>query len=324
MQLTLPIQIKPLESPICHEQKILLIGSCFTEHISERLRQQKFKILSNPNGILFNPFSVANALKSYATNHTYEEKDLFYLNELWNSWDHHTRFSHTDRQEALAQINHSQNIASSFIETADWIIITLGSAFQYYLREGKRPVANNHRAPGQGFEKKLLAIQSISEQLSVSISTIRNLNPNVKFLFTISPVRHIRDGVVENNRSKARLLEVVHQLCETISDVYYFPAYELVIDVLRDYRFYDVDLVHPNYLATQMVWDYFCANCINPASRKLMNEIQEIATARSHKPRFPNTQAHLAFKQKYAAKTEALIKENPWINLDEELHFFKS
>ncbi|MBS1777500.1 MAG: GSCFA domain-containing protein [Bacteroidetes bacterium] len=322
MQLTLPIHIKPLGNPICYEQKILLIGSCFTEHISERLRQHKFEILSNPNGILFNPFSVADALKSYATKRIYEEEDLFYLNELWNSWDHHTRFSHTDRQEALAQINHSQSVSGSFIETAEWIIITLGSAFQYYLREGNRPVANNHRAPSQWFEKKLLNIQSVAEQLSASIFTIRNINPQVKFLFTISPVRHIRDGVVENNRSKARLIEVVHHLCETISEVYYFPAYELVIDVLRDYRFYDVDLVHPNYPATQMVWEYFCANCINPASRKLMEEIQEITTARAHKPRFPNTHAHLTFKQKYAAKTEALIKKNPWINLDEELLFF--
>jgi GSCFA family. len=324
MQLTLELDIKPLAKPIVYTDNLLLIGSCFTENMHDRLVQHKFHTLSNPHGILFNPLSVAESLNSYIDGKQYEEQDLFYLNELWNSWEHHTRFSHTDKAAALAGINQSQQQAASYIKDADVVIITLGSAFQYYLKDGGKHVANNHRAPSQWFEKRLLDIHTIVAALSETLNKLFVHNSKVQVIFTISPVRHIRDGVVDNNRSKARLLEAVHTLCDTYDKTYYFPAYELVIDILRDYRFYDIDFVHPNYLATSVVWEHFIKACMGDTTRQLMKQVHEVVVARNHKPRFPDTDAHTKFRQSYVQKLQELMQKHPYLNLSEELNYFQS
>lgn len=322
MQFSLQPDIKPFPASIEYTDNILLIGSCFTEHISERLAQHKFKVYANPHGILFNPLSVADSLERYVSGTEYAENDLFYLNELWNSWAHHTRFSHTDKMQALHLINQSLQEASWCIKKAKWVIITLGSAFQYYLKENNRPVANNHRAPGQWFEKRLLSTDVIRQRLQQSMDHIIRINPAVHFLFTISPVRHIRDGVVDNNRSKARLIEAVHSLCENNEHAYYFPAYELVIDILRDYRFYDIDFVHPNYSATQYVWEWFVKACMNENTRQVMENVNSLVTAKKHRPRFPETAAHRKFLNNHLLKTQALMKEYPYLDLKEEEAYF--
>jgi len=324
MQLNLALDIPPLPKPITYRDSVLLIGSCFTEHIYERLAYHKFSALSNPHGILFNPLSVASSLDSYLDNKQYTQEDLFYLNEIWNSWDHHTRFSNIDKGKALEGINNSQNNAATFIKQADWIIITLGSAFQYYLKDSNKPVANNHRAPAQWFEKRLLPIDDIVAALNNTLKKLFTTNPWTRVIFTISPVRHIRDGVIDNNRSKARLIETVHTLCGQFEQAYYFPAYELVIDILRDYRFYDIDFVHPNYLATTFVWEHFVKSCVDGETREIMHEVQEIMAARSHRARFPQTDAHQKFKASYAAKISALIKKYPYLHLDDELKYFSA
>lgn len=324
MQLTLQLDIPQLPQPITYQNSILLIGSCFTENMSERLALHKFRVLSNPNGILFNPLSVAQSLDSYIDNQLYTENDLFQLNDLWNSWDHHTRFSDIDKQTALKHINQSQQQAADFVKTAGWVMITLGSSFQYYLKENGKHVANNHRAPAQWFEKRLLDIHTITEALINTLQKLIALNPTVKVLFTISPVRHIRDGVVDNNRSKARLIESVHHLCSEFSQAHYFPAYELIIDILRDYRYYDIDFVHPNYLATSFVWEQFVNSCIDPGTRQVMKEVQDIATARSHRPRFPETEGHRRFLASYAQKVAALADQHPYLDLSDELAYFSA
>lgn len=320
----LSLDIKPLATPISYSDSLLLIGSCFTEHINDRLISSKFRTLQNPNGILFNPLSVADSINSYILNKQYQPDDLFYLNELWNSWHHHTRFSHTDQATALTNINQSQAQAHQFLRSASWVIITLGSAYQYFLKDGGLQVANNHRAPAQWFEKRLLPIQDIVEKLSDTIYSLRQFNPDVQLMFTISPVRHIRDGVVDNNRSKARLLEAVHQLCATHVHTHYFPAYELVIDVLRDYRFYDVDFVHPNYQATSFVWQHFANACIANSAKDVMAKVAEITTARAHRTRFPNTDAHRKFMHKYAELSAQLMAQYPDVDLSEELQYFNT
>lgn len=324
MELILNTDLPRLNQPITYSDKILLIGSCFTEHISERLSQHKFQTLANPHGILFNPLSVAQSLDSYVSGKIYQPDELFCLNELWNSWDHHTRFSDINQYIALERINVSQQTASDFIKKADWILITLGSAFQYYLKEHDLPVANNHRAPAQWFEKRLLSIETILQSLTLSLNRILEINPGANFLFTISPVRHIRDGVVDNNRSKARLIEAVHTICKELKQAHYFPAYEIVIDILRDYRFYDIDFVHPNYLATQFVWEQFVAACTEPTTQNIMKQVQEIITARSHRSRFPETEAHKKFLHTYKEKVRSLSAKYPFLNLDEELNYFSS
>lgn len=324
MQLNLTLDIPPLPRPITYTDSILLIGSCFTEHISDRLSQHKFKVLPNPHGILFNPLSVSHSLNSYIDAKQYAPEDLFHLNELWNSWDHHTRFSDVEKGQTLYHINNSQQAATAFIKEANWVMITLGSAYQYYLRAVQRPVANNHRAPAQWFDKKMLTTEDIVTVLSGTLARLFALNPNVQVMFTISPVRHIRDGVINNNRSKARLIDAVHTLCERFSNTYYFPAYELLIDILRDYRYYDIDFVHPNYLATNYVWEQFVKSCIAPDTQKVMQEVQEIATARAHRPRFPQTEGHAKFKASYAQKVADLLRQYPYLNLKEELDYFST
>ncbi len=319
----LSIDITHLPRPIAYTDNILLIGSCFTEHISDRLQQHKFRVLSNPHGILFNPLSVASSLDGYIEGKLYKKEDLFQLNELWNSWDHHTRFSDIDADTALNNINSSQAAGGAFIKHADWVIITLGSAFQYYLKENGKPVANNHRAPAQWFEKRLLTIDEIVANLSTTLQKLFSASPTANVLFTISPVRHIRDGVIDNNRSKARLLEAVHTLCGQFDKACYFPAYELVIDVLRDYRYYDIDMVHPNYPATAYVWERFVDVCISPSIHGLMQQVQEIMTARSHRPRFPQTGAHQKFKMVYADKVTELMDKYPHLDLSDELKYFR-
>lgn len=322
MDLTLKLDISPLPQPLTYADELLLTGSCFTEHISDRLTQYKFKVLSNPNGILFNPLSVAQSLNSYLDEHLYTPADLFYLNELWNSWDHHTRFSDVDAEEALTKINMSQQAAAASIRRATWVMITLGSSFQYFLKENGRHVANNHRAPSQWFEKRLLGISEIVEALSGTISRIKKANPVAKVMFTISPVRHIRDGVVDNNRSKARLLEAVHTLCDIHENCYYFPAYELVIDILRDYRYYDIDFVHPNFLATSFVWEQFTQACMGKDTRVVMEKVLEITTAARHRPRFPGTEAHRRFLEASQEKCRVLAEKHPYIDLSAELLVF--
>lgn len=323
MQLNLQLDTPPLPKKINYQDKILLIGSCFTEHISERLAQHKFDVLNNPNGIIFNPASVADVVQSYVNNRIYDIDDLFLHNELWNSWLHHTRFSNTSADAALETINASQREAIAFVRQADYIIISLGSAFCYRHKEHQFVAANNHRVPAQDFQRELMETHRIYKRLSAMMRRVGDINRKAKFIFTISPVRHIRDGVIENNRSKGRLIEAVHQLCGGFSKAYYFPAYELVIDILRDYRYYDIDFVHPNYMATQFVWEHFVKACIAPEAFGLMEAIKDIVTAANHKTRFPQTEAHKKFLQDYAQKISTLSTNYPFLNLEKEAAHFK-
>jgi hypothetical protein len=333
MDFMINIDIKKLPQLVRYEDSILLIGSCFTEHIGNSLQELKFPVLQNPNGILFDPHSVCKSLISYIENKKYNEDDLFMLNEVWNSWQHHSRFSHLDKKEAISQINGSQDRAHHFLKKADWIIITLGSSFSYRLSQtghSEAPggvsdvlsVANCHRAPAQWFNKHLLGIDEIVSMLDNCYHRLLQFNPKLQIIFTVSPVRHIRDGVVENNRSKARLIESVHHLVNKFDRLYYFPAYELVIDVLRDYRFYDIDLAHPNYMATDFVLEKFAQCCIEEEAQNLMKEIKKIIIARKHKAFQPNTNAHKQFLESHVEKVRTLISKYSFLDLSEELTYF--
>jgi hypothetical protein len=332
MDFMLNIDIKKPDEQIGYRDKILLIGSCFTEHIGNALSGLKFSVLQNPNGILFDPHSVCNSLQSYISNYKYNEEDLFQLNEVWTSWNHHSRFSHIDKGECLKGINESQQNAHEFLKKADWLIITLGSSFSYRLtgqsakgnlKEGSG-VANCHRAPSQWFNKYLLETTETKSLLQETYQQLKIFNPELKIIYTISPVRHIRDGVVENNRSKARLIEAVHQMVNNYSGQYYFPAYELVIDVLRDYRFYDVDMVHPNYPATEFVMEKFKENFIEENSQALMEEIKKIVTARKHRAFQPDTNAHRNFLKTNFEKANELQSKYSYLDFSEEINYFKS
>ncbi|HEY4936909.1 MAG TPA: GSCFA domain-containing protein [Puia sp.] len=318
----LPIQISSPAERIRYPQKILLMGSCFTEHIGQDLLDMKFNTLQNPNGILFDPLSVAYSLISYLKPDQYQAGDLFFHNELWQSWKHHGLFSDTDQQAVLNKINDSQQAAHSFMKQADWLIITLGSAFAYFLKEQNKTVANCHRTPAAWFTKKLLPVEEMLAVLDEAMHRLFDLNPNLQIVFTISPVRHIRDGVIENNRSKARLIEVAHQLVSKFNRTYYFPAYELVIDVLRDYRFYDKDLVHPNYMATNYVVENFMEHYVHPDARLLAEEIRKLQISRKHRARHPGTEAHRRFLKEQYGKTLELSAKYPFIDFSQEIAYF--
>lgn len=334
MEFQIPIKIPHWKDTIQYGQKIMLVGSCFTEHIGDRLNTLKFEVLQNPHGILFDPKSVAQSLDSYIHPHLYQSNDLVYFNELWQSWQHHSRFSGLEKSNVLQTINNQQTQANYFLKQADWLIITLGSSFSYRLTNLVEPnlapqgsgasVANCHRAPSQWFQKHMMRIGETYDVLSNTLSALRSFNPQLKIVFTISPVRHIRDGIVENNQSKARLIEVVHQLETDMDFVYYFPAYELVMDVLRDYRFYDIDLVHPNFAATRFVMEHFMQSCVDPLSRSISEEVQQIVTARNHKAIQPNTMAHQKFLKSFFEKTQRLMEQYPFLQLQEEAAYFSA
>ncbi len=330
MDFHLEFSPKHLSQKINHQHKLLLMGSCFTENIGDKLVAHKFSVLQNPNGILFNPVSVKQAVENYIANKVIDENDLFYLNESWHSWQHHSRFSGITKEDAVNKINISTRTAHHYLKQTDFIIITLGSACVYELTDKadnkkiNTVAANNHKAPADWFNRRLLTNQEVIHEIESIVSQLQNFNPHIKIIFTISPVRHLREGFVENNRSKAALINGVHLATETFSNVFYFPAYELVIDDLRDYRFYAEDMVHPNYAATNYVWQKFMATCIDEPAQQLMQEINEINAAINHKPFNPASAAHKDFKLKYRNIIQTMQQKHPYLNLTEQLYYFAS
>ena len=330
----------PASQQINHQQKLITVGSCFTEHIGNALARLKFSVLQNPSGILFDPASLASSLTAYIHNRPLTRYSLFQLGEIWSSWDHHGQFSGTDKDSVVAQINASQQTAHERLKTADWLIITLGSSFSYQLLAsvphharlpaGSAPVANGrgvancHRAPAQWFHKHMMSIDETTAALDNALNQLFSFNPYLQIIFTVSPVRHIRDGVINNNRSKARLLESVHQLVGKFNRLFYFPSYELVIDILRDYRFYAEDMVHPNYLATDYVLEEFQKMFMSAETTEIIKKVKEINLARKHRPAHPHTEAHQDFLKANLQKTKALQQQYHYLNLAEELAYFTS
>ena len=326
MQFRAEFTPKPFPLKIRHTDQLLLVGSCFTEQIGKKLAAYKFNTLENPNGILFNPMSISKAVSSYAAGKWYSEEELFYYNELWASREHHTQFSDINKEAVLQKINDSQRRANEFIKHTDWILLTPGSAFVYEWKDmagddHANVAANCHKMPTDQFNRRLTNPQEIIAVLQKMIAAVRAVNATAKFIFTVSPVRHLREGFIENNRSKAALIQAVHALTND-RDIFYFPAYELVIDDLRDYRFFAEDLAHPNYAATNYVWEKFVPAVIDEGSQQLMKEINELNAAISHKPFNPASEAHKKFMEVHLKKARSLKERFSYLNLDAESAFF--
>ena len=323
----LTLDAKPSNLSIAYPHTLMLIGSCFTENIGAKLKHHLFEVKENPHGILFNPVSVHNAILDYIQIKQYRAEDLFLLNEVWNSWHHHSRFSGITIQEALDKINTSIQDAHLFLKSANHLVITLGSAWLYTLNEhapsGKgKVVANNHKAPSNWFTKRLLQPAELINQLNELIASLKAFNPKLHIVFTISPVRHLREGLVENNRSKAVLIHAVHEVVNLHQNIAYFPAYEYVMDDLRDYRFYAEDLVHPNFAATNYVWDKLVETYMNEDTYKIMKEVAELQLAIHHKPFFTGSLAHQKFLHACIDKTNQLMAQCPFLPLQKHLQFF--
>lgn len=330
MKFHTPFNIKKLPQPIKHTHALFLIGSCFTENIGDKLRHAKFKVHENPAGILFNPVSVVETVIDCIDNKVFSIEDLFQYNEGWHSWKHHSRFSDASPDAALHKINTAITEGHKALKEAEYLFLTLGSAWVYALTErapnavSVRVAANNHKAPADWFNRGLLSTEQVLQQLDTLIHRLSAFNPYAKIIFTISPVRHLREGAVENNRSKAVLINAVHQVVDKWDRLYYFPAYELVIDDLRDYRFYSEDLVHPNYAATQYVWEKFIEACMDDTTKSLIEEIKGIQLAFQHKPFNYQSAQHQKFLHSFYAKTKAVQAQHPYIDLKRELLYFSN
>jgi hypothetical protein len=327
MKFKLTLEATKSAKAIHYQDKIMLMGSCFTENIGAKLHRHLFEVKENPHGILFNPISVIGALQDYMEHKQYSANDLFELNDLFNSWHHHTRFSDITASATLEKINSSISDAHSYLKVADQLIITLGSAWLYRLTEAAPNdaglvVANNHKAPAQWFEKTLMDPIELSAQLQNIVSKIQSFNHKIQIIFTISPVRHLREGLIENNRSKSVLIYAVHDVIANLKGVEYFPAYEYVIDDLRDYRFYAEDLVHPNYAATNYVWDKLVSTYFSEDTQLIMAEVAELQLAKQHKPFNKASIAHQAFLQKSLVKTQVLQSKYPYLSMTDFISFF--
>ncbi|MES2590285.1 MAG: GSCFA domain-containing protein [Bacteroidota bacterium] len=323
MNFHLTFPVPTFKQKIDYSQKFLFIGSCFAENIADTMGHYKFNIKLNPHGVLYNPASMAVALRRYIDNKAVQEHELFSANECWNSWEHHSRFSNTDKQTCLIEINNSINTAHNFIKQTDWLFITFGSAFIYKLNETNQLVGNCHKVPQKEFTKSLLNTNEIVADYQLLIEQLRAINNNLKIVFTVSPVRYIRDGAVENTLSKALLIQAVHKLVQQNHNAFYFPAYELMMDDLRDYRFYKTDLVHPNEQAITYIFEKLMNIAFAEDTKQLFEKIKDVVTAQQHRPFHTDTEAYKKFKDTYSTRCKQLQKDFPFLNLENETKNFE-
>jgi len=285
----LEFEFSSLPVRIDHPGNIVSLGSCFADEMGHKLVENKFDCLVNPFGTLFNPMSLAQMLSGQIDQEAVtEHQQVFY------HWQAHGDISATSREDLLATLNETMAKTSEKLKKADWLLLTLGSAFAYRLKEEGRIVANCHKKPQSLFDKTLLQIDEMYDALLTAIQQIRDHNPELQVLMSVSPVRHYRDGIIENNRSKARLLEVVHRLSGK-DGIHYFPAYEILIDELRDYRFYARNRVHPSAEAVDYVWENFCSHVLSDEAKSFLASWQPILQAVRHQPRHPQTAEHQQF-----------------------------
>ena len=313
------IPLKKYNFPIDYHSEILLLGSCFAENIGEKFGYFKFQNSVNPFGIIFNPVSLDKLIKRVVEKHYFTENDIFFHNDLWHCFDVHSELSNPNKEEFLDNLNSILKLVHHQIASLSHCFITLGTSWVYRNSISKEIVANCHKVPQKEFTKELLSEAKIQKSLQNIISLIQNINPNCNFIFTVSPVRHIKDGFFENNVSKGNLFSAIQNiLSHRAESRCYFPSYEIVIDELRDYRFYKEDMLHPNEIAIDYIWEKFSKSYINESEIGLMNEIDAIQKALQHKPFNPNTEAHQKFLQNLQKKIQNIKNQYPTIGFKPE------
>ena len=313
MKLSTPVSIPKTNFFVDHQSPLLFVGSCFAENIGEKLIDNKFDVQLNPSGILFNPISIVNSLTRILKHQAYTKEELNQHNNKWFSFEHHSCFSSFDQQECLKQTNNALTKAHEHLKKTKTIFITLGSAWVYeYARVGI--VANCHKLPNNQFTKRLLTVKEIL----TAFETIEPLLKTYNIVFTVSPVRHVKDGLKENNLSKSTLFLSINSLVEQNENYSYFPAYEVVIDELRDYRFYKDDLVHPTDLAVDYVWGKFSSSYFNETTKKLNSAIQQLKSAANHKPYHFESEEHQKFIVKQVRLMDELSEKYPFLDFKEE------
>lgn len=316
LQTKIPLRPQGLNQ-IDYNSKIVLLGSCFSEHIGNKFSYFKFQELQNPFGILFHPLAIEQLITNAINQKKYTKEAIFFNNEQWHCFDAHSKLSHSSDVVLLQQLNSKIKETSQFIKEASHIVITLGTAWAYRYIKTDNFVANCHKIPQKQFLKELLSVAEITESLNTIITLVESVNPNANIIFTVSPVRHIKDGFVENMQSKAHLISAIHELLSLraqLRSLSYFPSFEIMMDELRDYRFYNEDMLHPNATAVNYIWKKFKNVWITQTSQKTMEEVEDIQKGLAHKPFNPNSEAHQKFLSQLKIKQNALSKQNAHIS----------
>ncbi|WP_445455447.1 GSCFA domain-containing protein [Flavobacterium sp. HNIBRBA15423] len=316
MQFTTKIPILKSNNPIDYNSKVLSLGSCFAENIGKKFDYYKFQTTTNPFGIIFNAVSIEKLVNRIVNGIQFTEKDVFFHNDLWHCYEVHSELSNPNKEVFLKRLNSIVVFLNHQITEYTHIIITLGTSWVYRNIDSNEIVANCHKVPQKEFTKELLSVETIEKSIKNSVTLVNQINKNVKFIFTVSPVRHIKDGFVENTISKAHLITSLQHLLNTEHfklNTEYFPSYEILLDELRDYRFYAEDMLHPNQVAIDYIWQRFKETVISEKAFLTMDEVETIQKALSHRPFNPNSTSHLKFIENTQRKVSNLQARFPYI-----------
>lgn len=312
MKLQTSIALPPKQPSIDYASKLVLLGSCFSQNIGDKLAYFKFQQTTNPFGVIFHPVAIEKLLERAVHGAFFSEKDIFFYNEQWHCFDVHSALSRPDKQNFLDSLNTQLSVLRNSLETASHIVLTFGTAWVYKQKETASIVANCHKVPQAAFLKELLSVEQISESITNSIQYIKELNANATIIATLSPVRHLKDGFTENARSKAHLLAGIHHVVDTAA-LQYFPSFEIMMDELRDYRFYDEDLIHPNNTAIRIIWEKFKEVWISSETKETQKEIALIQRGLQHRPFFPESESHKVFFEGLQKKIKVITERFPHI-----------
>ena len=309
MQFRTPIPIKRSNCPIDYNSKIMSFGSCFAVNMAEKLDYFKFQNSCNPFGILFHPLAIENLIYFAVYGKQFTENDIFFHNELWHCFDVHSDLSNSNKEDLLVSLNKKIKSTNQHLTESTRFIITYGTSWIYRNIENDSIVANCHKVPQKHFKKKLLTVEEIKESIANTIKLIHSVNPDCSIIFTVSPVRHIKDGFIENQWSKSNLISAIHSVLNTEHcklNTEYFPSYEIMMDELRDYRFYAEDMLHPNQVAIDYIWQRFKETTISESAFAVIEEVERIQKSLSHKPFNPNSKSHFKFESKVREKITIL------------------
>ena len=310
MQFRTPVPIPKSDHLIDYNSKIVSLGSCFAVNMSEKLDYYKLQNVCNPFGILFHPLAIEKLVNFAVSGKRFTESDIFYHNERWHCFDAHSDLSNSNKETLLESLNEILISTSRQLREASHVIITYGTSWVYRNIQSDAIVANCHKVPQKQFRKELLSVGEIQESIANTLKFIHSVNPNCSVVFTVSPVRHIKDGFVENQWSKSNLIAALHQIinCQ-LSIVNYFPSYEIMMDELRDYRFYAEDMLHPNQVAIDYIWERFKETNIAETAYETMDAVATIQKSLQHRPFNPDSESHQKFEANLQDKISKMVSQ---------------
>jgi len=322
MKFRTELEILPSKIAISHETPILTIGSCFAENIAKKLKGTGFIVNDNPFGVLYNPASIYNSILLAEKNIKFSLDDLIYYQGEYHSFFHHSIFSHHDSYIVLEKLNSGIADLRKFLEKTKFVLVSLGTSFVYKHLEKDIIVSNCHKIPQKEFVRYRLSVEEVISYLQGLIKLLFGFNDEIFVLFTVSPVRHLKDGAIENNRSKSILLLAIEAINSQLNNTGYFPSYELLLDDLRDYRFYNTDMIHPSTEAIDYIWEKFSETFFSAETKDLCNKIEKIKTARAHVVRNPGSDNYQKFVKTNIIAIENLLQTYPFLPIEDDLYHF--